>query len=166
MKAQILAKISQVLNPTILDFSDYDILFFITCIILKPSIPLAAKTDYSLLLQKASGAKDKNSIVNITMIQHDIDEDKENILENASKPKKTTKDSATLPGNVKKGSNIQALQMCWVCDKKQANCLGMYCWIDKDGGHLPLNHSWLDCWAASMVLFPLVLFPLYLQNSS
>jgi hypothetical protein len=133
MKAQILAKVSQALSPTVLDFSDYDILFFITCIISKPGIPLSAETDYSLLLQKVSGRKDKNNvIVNITVIQHDITGNKENIPdENASKlKKKTVQDPATLPGNVKKASNIQALQEHWACEKKQLNCLGMYCWVD------------------------------------
>jgi hypothetical protein len=55
LKAQILTKISTALNPSIIEFTDYEIMFYITRIISKPGIPLATEVNYSLLQQKASG---------------------------------------------------------------------------------------------------------------
>jgi hypothetical protein len=55
LKAQILTKISTALNPSIIEFTDYEIMFYITRIISKPGIPLTTEVNYSLLQQKASG---------------------------------------------------------------------------------------------------------------
>jgi hypothetical protein len=74
--------------------------------------------------------------------------------------KKKSCDPATLPGNVKKVANIQSLQDHWKCAKKTAECLGTYCFVNKEGTHLPLSHERLDCWAAAMVRY--LLFFIYL----
>jgi hypothetical protein len=50
MKAQLLAKICSKINPPTIDFSHYDILFFIPRVIPKPSFPLILETEYSLML--------------------------------------------------------------------------------------------------------------------
>jgi hypothetical protein len=72
--------------------------------------------------------------------------------------KKTVRNPATLPGNVKKVGNIQALQEHWKCQKKLPMCLGTFCFIDEDGNHIPLSHKKLDCWVSSMVQFLLFVY--------
>lgn len=61
-------------------------------------------------------------------------------------------DPEVLPGNVAKNKNIQLLQEQWKCKWRQDSCIGVYCYLDPEtDAHLPLNHEWLDCWAAAMV---------------
>lgn len=62
------------------------------------------------------------------------------------------KDPATLPGNVNKNLNIQALREEWKCSKSDATCPGTYCFVDPETAiHLPLSNERFDCWASAMV---------------
>jgi hypothetical protein len=62
MQAQVLAKISVALDPPQVDFSNYDITFYIARVLLKPSLLLATKDDFNVLLGFAHlmSAKDPN----------------------------------------------------------------------------------------------------------
>jgi hypothetical protein len=153
LKAQLLVKVSDALgNAATLDFSKYNFLVSILRITSKPGLPLATDTDYDLLITKSKAVKVKDSepiLANVTITQLDSGDDKENEL--GKSKKKVMKDPDTLPGNVEKVNNIQKLQQCWKCDKRQGNCVGMYCYIDREGNHLSLSHQRLDCWASAMV---------------
>lgn len=63
-KAQVLPKISQTLNPTALDFSQYHILYNIPHVVTKPGYPASDEASYKLMLKSALKAKDLN-VVNL-----------------------------------------------------------------------------------------------------
>jgi hypothetical protein len=141
-----------------LDFSKYNFMVYILRVISKPGLPLTSDTDYDFLLAKIKAGKVKEPILaNVTIIQLEEVDDKENqpaaMPANNKSKKKITKDPDTLPGNVEKAKNIQMLQHRWKCNKRENNCVGMYCYIDQEGNHLSLSHQRLDCWASAMVRF-------------
>ena len=156
LKAQLLVKVSEALGDgAILVFSQYNFVISISRVISKPGLPLISDADYDLLLAKLNAVKLKDSesiLANVTITQLEGADDKENeAAANNKSKKKVMKDPDTLPGNVEKANNIQMLQQHWKCDKRQINCVGMYCYIDREGNHLSLSHQHLDCWAAAMV---------------
>ena len=154
MKAQLLVKVSDVLGDTAsLDFSKYNFIVSILHVISKPGLPLTSDTDYDLLVTKIKAGKLKEPILaNVTITQLEGVDDKENEpATNNKTKKKVTKDPDELPGNLKKTNNIQMLQQRWKCNKRQNNCVGVYCYIDREGNHLSLSHQRLDCWASAMV---------------
>ena len=156
MKAQLLVKISDALGDAAhLDFSKYNLVVSILRNISKPGIPLASDNDYDLFLARLKAGKVKENILaKVTITQLDGNDDKENEPAMNNKPKKNSrKDPDMLPGNVEKTNNIQMLQQHWKCNKKQNNCIGVYCYIDREGNHLSLSHQRLDCWASAMVCF-------------
>ena len=157
LKAQLLVKVSDTLGDAAnLDFSKYNVMVSIARVISKPGVPLTSDNDYDLLLTRIKSGKVKEPILtNVTITQLDGADDKENepTAVNNKPKKKGTKDPDTLPGNVEKGINIQMLQQRWKCDKRQKNCIGVYCYIDREGNHLSLSHQRLDCWASAMVCF-------------
>ena len=157
-KAQLLVKIDDLLKPSTLSIDDYEILFSIPRVVTKPGYPLASAMDYTILLERSV----KSRLVQLS-ISAVIDNNKENDeVDNAEKLKKKKggrRDPATLPGNVAKVANIQALQEPWKCAKKTTTCLGTYCFVNNEGVHLPLSHERLDCWAAAMVSFLFLIAP-------
>ena len=156
MKVQLLVKISNALGDAAhLDFSKHNFVVSILRVISKPGCPLASDNDYDLFLTRLKARKVKENILsNVTITQFDGNDDKENEPAMNNKPKKNSrKDPDTLPGNVEKTNNIQMLQQRWKCNKRQNNCVGVYCYIDCEGNHLSLSHQHLDCWALAMVCF-------------
>ena len=158
MRAQLLSKINNALQPQPLDFTLFDISFTIPCIVPKPRMPLETEASYSILLQRVSGYNKAKEppIIGISICQKHVAGQQEDLNNaNNDKGKKKSRDPAMLPGHVKKNENMKALRERWVCPKKQAFCLGMHCFINEDGdergAHLPLSHERLDCWAAAMV---------------
>ena len=156
LKVQLLAKVSNALGDAAhLDFLKYNFVVSILRVISKPGIPLTSDNDYDLLLTKIKAGKVKDPILaNITITQLDGNNDKENKPATNDKLKKNSrKDPDTLPGNIEKTNNIQMLQQHWKCNKRQNNCIGVYCYIDRKGKHFSLSHQRLDCWASAMVCF-------------
>ena len=122
LKAQMLVKILDALDPPTIDFLQYNIMIAIPRVIAKPGIPLTSEAEYTMFLNRIAHSKSKNILTNVTVIQPDNDNDKENAPENdTSKSKKKLKDPALLPGNVKKVANVQALQEHWKCEKCHEN---------------------------------------------
>jgi hypothetical protein len=155
-KVQLLVRITDALNPTTIDLANYNIMACISRIITKPGAPLNTEDEFTMFVHRLTSSKAKDGVLaNVTITQLDDGNDKENIPEkDAGQSKKKSKDSDLLPGNFKKTSNVQALQERWVCQKKQPNCLGKYCFVFDDGTHLPLSNACLECWAFSMVRCP------------
>jgi hypothetical protein len=154
LKAQLLVKVSDALGVAAsLDFSKYNFIVSIPRVISKPGLPLTSETDYNFLLAKIKAGKVKEPILtNVMVIQLEGVYDKENEpAVNDKSKKKVTKDPDSLPGNIEKANNIQILQQRWKCNKRQNNCVGIYCYIDREGNHLSLSHQRLDCWASAMV---------------
>ena len=155
MQAQLLSKIDNALQPQPLDFTLFDISYTIPRIVPKPRMPLETEASYSILLQHIHTKAKEPPIISISICQKGAARQQEDLSNaNNDKGKKKSRDPATLPGNMKKNENMKALQERWVCPKKQASCLGMHCFInkeDKGWTHLPLSHERLDCWAAAMV---------------
>ena len=151
-KAQILVKISDALGMGAnLDFSQYNCMVVIPRVITKPGQPLTSDADYALLLNRISSAKLKDPIIaSVTIMQLEQINDKENEAPVNEKSKKKAKD-LDLPANNQKLINIERLQVRWKCNNKQESCLGVWCYIDHEGVHLPLGIQRLDCWASSMV---------------
>jgi hypothetical protein len=151
LKAQLLAKIDTLLKPKTISYEDYKVMFYIPRVVPKPGISLTTDTDYTLLLECVR----KNALVHLNITSRISDNDKENELDKLpgrGQKKKTKKDPALLPGNVKKAANIQALKEHWKCEKKVAGCLGVFCFINQERDiHMPLSHQQLDCWALAMV---------------
>ncbi|KAF9003609.1 hypothetical protein BDQ17DRAFT_1213759, partial [Cyathus striatus] len=155
MKAQILVKISQLLDPKILDFDNYKVTATIPRIIAKPGIPLASDSDYMLLTQRLLGTHNTvEPLANIKVEELNTSsvnlEDKENdVLVLERKSKKAKKDPAQLPRNVAKSTRIIALHDKWKCPKKTAQCIGEICYIGPEfEGHFPMGHEHIDCWAS------------------
>ena len=153
LKAQLLVKVSDALgNTVILDFSKYNFIVSILRVVSKPGLPLTSDNDYDLLLTKIKARKVKDPILaNVAITQ--LDGVENGSAENEKAKKKGTKDPDLLPGNVEKTNNIQMLQQRWKCNKRQNNCIGVYCYIDSEGNHVSLSHQRLDCWASAMVSF-------------
>jgi len=157
VKAQLLVKVSNAMgDDVVLNFSKFNFMVSILRVISKPGVPLISNDDYNLLLTKIKAGKVKEPILaNVTITQLDGVDDKENepAVNDKTKKKGGRKDPDTLPGNVEKTNNIQMLQQQWKCNKWQNNCVGVYCYIDREGNHLSLSHQRLDCWASAMVCF-------------
>jgi hypothetical protein len=81
VKVQLLVKISQALNPKVVDHNNYTVTFFIPCIFTKPSAPLHSDDNYKLLLHyysKCTPGKEQPISVVITENADAMAKDKEN----------------------------------------------------------------------------------------
>ena len=145
LKAQLLVKVSDALGDTaIRDFSKYNFIVSILCIVSKPGISLTSENDYDLLFAKIKAGKVKDPILaNVTITQ--LNGVENGSAANKKAKKEGTKDRDILPGNVEKTNNIQMLQQRWKCNKQQNNCIGVYCYINSEGNHVSLSHQRLDC---------------------
>jgi hypothetical protein len=76
MKAQILGKISDVLNPRHLSYDDYDVSWFISRVLPKPGLSLLSQNDFDGLTKRAANLASRDPTINITVIQKN--EPKEN----------------------------------------------------------------------------------------
>ena len=170
VKAQLLVKVSNAIGDgVLLDISKFNFMVSISRVISKPGVPLISDNDYDLLLTKIKLGKLKEPILaNVSITQLDGVDDKENepAANDKTKKKGGRKDPDTLPGNVEKTNNIQMLQQRWKCDKRQNNCVGVYCYIDREGKHLSLSHQRLDCWASAMVCLYKYILSIILTNFS
>ena len=90
VKAQLLVKISDALGDAAhLNFSKYNFIVSILCVISKPGIPLTSDNDYDLLLTRIKAIKVKDPILaNVTITQLNGNDDKENEPATKDKPKK------------------------------------------------------------------------------
>ena len=158
LKAQLLVKITDALNPPIIDFTHYNVMIGIPRIVAKPGMPVTSEAEYTMFLNRIpqGAGKPKSFLANVTITQLDTGHDKENAPDapDASKSKKKTKDNDQLPGNLKKIAFIKALHVRWKCEKRQPNCMGVHCYVFENGTHLALSHGILENWAFSMVSPP------------
>ena len=79
MKAQLLAEISKALSPQLLDFEDYNIMFFIPRVLPKPGMALSTEDNYQALLLRAANLTSKTPTVNLTIVEKKKQADKENV---------------------------------------------------------------------------------------
>ena len=105
VKAQLLVKIDDLLKPSTLSIDDYEILFSIPRVVSKPGYPLASATDYAILLERSCKSKLVQLSIS-TVVDHGNKENEEADNGEKLKKKKGRTDPATLPGNVKKATNI------------------------------------------------------------
>ncbi|OAX40797.1 hypothetical protein K503DRAFT_798526 [Rhizopogon vinicolor AM-OR11-026] len=142
MKAQILVKISDALNPRHLSYDDYDVSWFIPRILLKPGLSLLSQNDFNGLMKRAANLTSKDPTINITVIQKNEHKENEALKEAA----------AVLPGNHNKIKNIRNLREHWICKKPDAACASTHCYVDPSTDeHIPLNPERFDCWASAML---------------
>jgi hypothetical protein len=163
--AQLFAKSDFMLKPCVptIDFTGYDVICTVPRVLAKPGIPLTCEADYTMLLDRIS--KIKSPLVNVSFEAITAGSDKENEDDEGNKlntkKKSGRRDPETLPGNVNKTANIRLLQERWKCLQRTPSCMGVHCFVDDEGVHLPLNHDRIVCWALAMVIFvPLSHLPL------
>jgi hypothetical protein len=94
IEAQMLVKVSEALNPTYLDFKNYDATFYIPRVLPKPGMALTNNTDYGFLLQRANKMKGEDLIMNIIITERGNPSavEKENMLEDVEGRKKKKKE--------------------------------------------------------------------------
>ena len=124
-------QLSTALNPSILDLENYELMFHIPHILLKPGLSLASEAYYLIMTGRGHNMTAKDHTINISIVEKLVDGEKENDKEvdqekSKDKGKKgcvsltnfyiscahaciVSKDPATLPGNMNKKFNIQAL---------------------------------------------------------
>lgn len=69
MKAQILIKISDALNPRLLSYKDYEVSWFIPHVLPKPGLSLLNEKDFDILVKQAANLKGNDPTINVTIIQ-------------------------------------------------------------------------------------------------
>ena len=78
LKAQLLAKISIALNPPIIDFAQYNIMFYISRILPKPGLPLMSQEDFDIMNNRARNLTMKNPTINLLIVEKNNSGKKEN----------------------------------------------------------------------------------------
>jgi hypothetical protein len=85
LKAQILVKVSTVINPPTLHFDDYLLTYHISRVLPKPGLSLSSQADYNGMMKRVNGMAAKAPTVNINVIQtQPARNDKENQGEDES----------------------------------------------------------------------------------
>jgi hypothetical protein len=79
MKAQILVQVEQALSPQHLDFSKYEVMFYIPRVLPKPGLVLATDTDYNYMVERARNIKTADPVVNLVIVEKKDPENKENL---------------------------------------------------------------------------------------
>ncbi|KAG0697421.1 hypothetical protein DFH29DRAFT_1003738 [Suillus ampliporus] len=74
LKAQILVKISAVINPCMLCFDNYLLTYHISRVLPKPGLSLSTQADYDDMMKCVNGMAAKALNVNINVIQQVVDE--------------------------------------------------------------------------------------------
>jgi hypothetical protein len=118
MKAQILAKVSITLNPHLIEFNNYDVMFFIPCNLPKPGLTLSNDEDYAVMTNCAQNLTSKDPTINLTVIEKERlgEENKENTGRDDTDNAETQ-----TTGKLKlKEKNVRAYLFGVVC----ANCSG------------------------------------------
>lgn len=91
MKAQVLVQISAALNPSVLDFENYEIMFHIPRVLPKPGLSLASETDYLIMTGRGRNMTAKHPTINISVVAKLVDGEKENEMEEADQEKSKEK---------------------------------------------------------------------------
>ncbi|KAF7969545.1 hypothetical protein HWV62_26945 [Athelia sp. TMB] len=149
-KAQILVKICDTINPSPLDYTNFDIKFYIPRLLSKPGLPLKSSADYGRMIDQILKPA-KLPTVNITVLERSKpDADKEN--DDEPKGKKTGKTVKVYPANEQKTENILKLRDKWACKRANSVCASEYCYLNPEtGDHAPLSHEAINAWAMAMM---------------
>ncbi|KAF8840844.1 hypothetical protein BDN67DRAFT_902673, partial [Paxillus ammoniavirescens] len=157
LKAQILAKVSSVLNPKTIDFNNYDVSFYIPRILPKPGLSLTNETDFGVLLKRMQKLTGKDPTINLGVVEKEgaVPENRQanaNEAAESAMGKSKKQSEAILPGNEKKIQFVKALCEHWICKKPDSACPSPHCYvIPATEDHLPLNPERFDCWASALL---------------
>ncbi|KAJ7763179.1 hypothetical protein DFH07DRAFT_956554 [Mycena maculata] len=151
IKAQTLAKISDVLNPTQLQFDDYNVLFTVPHHL--PD-PLTLNEDNyprlvtnALEIQKIPVAK----IIVEPKIAANIAGNEQNDNGEHAKGKKN-QERDILPANTALNAQIGAIRARWMCPTPGGPCGSVHCYVSPtDPEHFPLGNAHVESWAAAML---------------
>ncbi|KAG2154806.1 hypothetical protein DEU56DRAFT_751437 [Suillus clintonianus] len=136
------------LNPGLLSYEDYEVSWFIPHVLPKPGLSLLDDKDFDVLVKRAANLKGNDPTINVTIIQKENHE----LKENKAVIEPTKEAAAILPGNQHKITNIQSLREHWICKKSDAACPSTHCYVDSSTDkHLHLNAEWFNCWASAML---------------
>jgi len=91
LKAQLLAKISIALNPPVIDLAQYNIMFYISRILLKPGLPLMSQEDFNIMNNRACNLTMKNPTINVLIVEKKNSSEKENVDEEAEEEEQRKK---------------------------------------------------------------------------
>lgn len=81
MKAQLLVKLDETIQPSNISFSLFDFSFHIPRVVSKPGLSLCEEPDYTMMTAKALTSRDHT--VNIVIEQLPLETDKENTIDEA-----------------------------------------------------------------------------------
>ena len=91
MKAQILVLLSATLNPPVLDFENYELMFHIPRVLPKPGLSLASEADYLIMTGCGCNMTAKDPTINIFVVEKLINREKENDKEEVDQEKSKDK---------------------------------------------------------------------------
>jgi len=69
MKAQILAKISTALNPPLVDFDNYNIMFYIPHVLPKPGLTFTIEYDFTIMNGSVCNMKAQDPTINSWLLR-------------------------------------------------------------------------------------------------
>lgn len=69
LKAQILVKLDSALAPSILDYENYDVMFYIPRVLPKPGLSLVNQLDYTMLNTRARNMSAKDPTINLHIVK-------------------------------------------------------------------------------------------------
>ena len=78
VKAQFLVKITQALNPTVINWNNYSVTFYISRILPKPGASLSEPCDHAFLLEQANTTNGKELTINVVVTESVGQANKEN----------------------------------------------------------------------------------------
>ncbi|KAF8179367.1 hypothetical protein K438DRAFT_2021682 [Mycena galopus ATCC 62051] len=132
LKTHVLTTINNALNPELLNFFDYHIVFTIPRKVSEPIRLIEDKYDY--LVTKALEIK-KSPEVKIKV-----------------EPIPIPKARDILPANIALDEKIGALREKWKCPTPGAPCGSEHCFVNAtDPEHFPLSHAHMQSWGAAML---------------
>jgi hypothetical protein len=91
MKAQILVLLSAALNPPVLDFENYELMFHIPRVLPKPGLSLASEAGYLIMNGRGCNMTAKDPTINIFVVEKLINGEKENDEEEVDQEKSKDK---------------------------------------------------------------------------
>ncbi|KAF8153727.1 hypothetical protein K438DRAFT_2026635 [Mycena galopus ATCC 62051] len=156
LKTHVLTTINNALNPELLNFFDYHIVFTIPRKVSEPIRLIEDKYDYlvtkALEIKKSPEVKIKVEPIPVNRKENGDESDASASGKKAVKKSKIPKARDILPANIALDEKIGALREKWKCPTPGAPCGSEHCFVNAtDPEHFPLSHAHMQSWGAAML---------------